>query len=74
MVAIEKDIHYIKQSIDDLKITMKDIVDREEKRDYNFKKNNDRAYAAKWVEKAMYGLVGAVLLAVVAAIMRLVLL
>jgi uncharacterized protein with von Willebrand factor type A (vWA) domain len=69
MAKIETDIGYIKDSVEELKQTLKCHMVEQQGRFDTF----DQKFAAKWVEKVVYGVVGVVLALVITAGMEVIL-
>jgi uncharacterized protein with von Willebrand factor type A (vWA) domain len=69
MAKMETDIGYIKDAVEELKQTLKCHMVEQQGRFDTF----DQKFAAKWVEKAVYGAVGVILALVITAGMGLIL-
>ena len=74
MARLETDITYIKDGVDSLTKKFDTHIECSKQELADLKKENDQKYASKVTEKIVYGLVGAILLAVLAAILNLIVL
>ena len=61
IMGVQKDIEYIKKSVDDNKNTIKDFIE-----------SADKKYASKIVERVVYGMVGLMLITVIGSFMNLI--
>ena len=72
MAKMETDIKYIKERVDDTHSILQAEIKRTNDRFDQAKKEYDDRYASKNVERFVYGLIGSICFAVLAAIMMVV--
>lgn len=82
IAEMQKDIHYLKKTVSNLDDKIDDFIQESKKNreeaqkkrkhmDEQLREDIDENYAAKWAEKVIAGLVGAVLLAFIGGLIQL---
>jgi len=68
-VIMQEDIKRLKDDISDIKSMLKQHIEKEDNRFNGMCESIDKKYAGKMAEKLVYGMCGAILLAVVVALL-----
>lgn len=73
VMKIETDLQYVRDKVDETHVLLQREIKENRERMDNMRKENDDRYASKNVERFVYGLIGAICLAVLAGILAMVL-